>query len=84
LDDDDDDDEINDPLAHLFQTATPGQGNAPIIGVAPKKKGKAVNAYFGLQNYEEWVFIFIPKTLQQGAGIPQPPGQPNRPPQISQ
>lgn len=79
LDDDDDDDEIIDPLAHLFQTGAPGQGNAPIVGVAPKKKGKAANAYFGLQNYEEWVFIFIPKTVQQGAPGMQVPGPPTRP-----
>lgn len=81
-DDDDDDEEIIDPLAHLFQTGAPGQSNSPIVGVAPKRKGKAANAYFGLENYEEWVFIFIPKTMQQG--IPQPAGQPTRPPQISQ
>jgi len=81
LDDDDDDDEINDPsLAHLFETGAPGQSNAPIVGVAPKRKGKAANAYFGLENYEEWVFIFIPKTVQ---GMQPPPGQQNRPPQIS-
>jgi type II secretory pathway pseudopilin PulG len=83
-DDDDDDDEINDPLAHLFQTGSPGQSNAPIVGVAPKRKGKAANAYFGFENYEEWVFLFIPKTVQQGTGFQPPPGQQNRPPQISQ
>jgi type II secretory pathway pseudopilin PulG len=85
LDDDDDDDDINDPLAHLFQTGAPGQSNAPIVGVAPKKKGKAANAYFALDNYEDWVFIYIPKTfLQPGTGMQPPPGQLNRPPQISQ
>jgi len=83
-DDDPDDDDINDPLAHLFETGAPGQSNAPIVGVAPKRKGKSANAYFGLENYEEWVFIFIPKTLQQGTGFQQLPGQQNRPPQISQ
>jgi type II secretory pathway pseudopilin PulG len=82
-DDDDDDDDINDPLAHLFQSSTPGQGNAPIIGVAPKRKGKAANAYFGLEKYEDWIFIFIPKNAQQG-GVQLLPGQQNRPPQISQ
>lgn len=76
LDDDDDDDEINDPLAHLFETGAPGQSNAPIVGVAPKRKGKAANAYFGLENYEEWVFIFIPKTfLQPGTGLQVLPGR---------
>jgi type II secretory pathway pseudopilin PulG len=83
-DDDDDDDEIFDPLGHLFETGTPGQSNAPIVGVAPKRKGKAANAYFGLERYEEWVFIFIPTTPQQGLGAPQQPGQTVRPPQISQ
>jgi type II secretory pathway pseudopilin PulG len=83
-DDDDDDDEINDPLAHLFQTGTPGQSNAPIVGVAPKRKGKAANSYFGLENYEQWVFLFIPMTVQQGVGAPQLPVQPVKPPQISQ
>jgi type II secretory pathway pseudopilin PulG len=81
----DDDDEIDDPLEHLFESGSPGQSNAPIIGVAPKKKGKAANAYFGLANYEEWVFIFIPTTPQQGgASLPVPPGQQIRPPQTSQ
>lgn len=65
-----------DPLAHLFQTSEPGQGNAPIVGVAPKRKGKSANAYFGLDRYEDWVFIFIPKTTQQGGGVP--PGTPPR------
>jgi type II secretory pathway pseudopilin PulG len=83
-DDDDDDEEIFDPLAHLFETGSPGQSNAPIVGVAPKRKGKATNAYFGLERYEEWVFIFIPTTMQQGPGLAPPPGQQNRPPQISQ
>ena len=83
-DDDDDDDEPNDPLAHLFPSDGPGQRNAPIVGVAPKRKGKAANAYFGLENYEEWVFLYIPKNLPQNLGIPNRPGQQNRPPQISQ
>jgi hypothetical protein len=83
-DDDDDDDVVNDPLAHLFQSSstTPGQSNVPIVGVAPKRKGKAATAYFGLENYEDWVFIYIPKVLQTG---PTPSGnQKNRPPQVSQ
>ena len=86
-DDDDDDEQIIDPLAHLFETGAPGTGNAPIVGVAPKRKGKAANAYFGLENYEEWVFIFIPTTIQTAPVLPQQPGQPGqpiRPPQISQ
>jgi len=83
-DDDDDDDDLNDPLAHLFESGSPGQSNAPIVGVAPKRKGKAATAYYGLENFEEWIFIFIPKNPQQGLGIPPPPGQRTRPPQISQ
>lgn len=62
-DDDDDDDEPNDPLGHLFGTDQPGHSNAPIVGVASKKKGPAMNAYFGLGNYEDWIFIYIPKIL---------------------
>ena len=80
-------DNIVDPLAHLFDTDAPGRSNAPIVGVASKRKGKAANAYFGLEQYEEWIFIFIPTTPQQGLGVPPPPpnpGQPIRPPQISQ
>ena len=85
-DDDDDDDDINDPLAHLFESGgAPGHSNAPIVGVAPKKKGKAASAYFGLENYEDWVFIYIPKNIQQLPGVPVRPGQPNNPPpRISQ
>ena len=84
-DDDDDDDDVNDPLAHLFESRAPGHSNAPIVGVAPKKKGKAASAYFGLENYEDWVFIYIPKNIQQLPGVPVRPGQPNNPsPRISQ
>ena len=82
-DDDDDEEEIVDPLAHLFNNDTPGRSTAPIVGVAPRRKGKATNAYFGLENYEEWIFIFIPTTIQ-APGVPQLPNQPIRPPQISQ
>jgi hypothetical protein len=72
-DDDDDDDVPNDPLANLFKGGSPGQNNAPIIGVAPKKKGKAMNAYFGLENYEDWVFIYIPRVMQQLQPTPSNP-----------
>lgn len=83
-DDDDDDDVVNDPLARLFETSTttPGQTNVPIVGVAPKRKGKAATPYFGLENYEDWVFIYIPQFIQQGP--PPPQNQRNRPPQVSQ
>ena len=84
-DDDDDDDDINDPLAHLFESGAPGHSNAPIVGVAPKKKGKAATAYFGLENYEDWIFIYIPKSIQQIPGVSLRPAQPNNPPpRISQ
>ena len=82
-DDDDDDDEVFDPLAHFFESGAPGQSNAPIVGVASKKKGKAATAYFGLENYEDWVFIYVPANLQQVPLPTQRPGQQNRPPQIS-
>jgi type II secretory pathway pseudopilin PulG len=75
-DDDDDDDVVNDPLAHLFSGDQPGQSNAPIVGVAPKRKGKAINTYFGLENYDEWVFMYIPKNMPINQ-IPQQ-GQPQR------
>jgi len=64
--DDEDDDEIdegggsgavNDPLAHLFEG---GATNLPIVGVAPKLKGQAIRSLYGLTEYEEWVFIYIP------------------------
>ena len=79
-DDDDDDDVPNDPLANLFKSGSPGQSNIPIIGVAPKKKGKAMTAYFGLENYEDWVFIYIPRNIQQlQAPVSNPlPGGRNR------
>lgn len=62
-DDDDDDDEPNDPLKHLFDNDQPGHSNAPIVGVISKRKGPAINAYYGMSNYEEWVFLYIPKIL---------------------
>ena len=68
-DDDDDDDDVSaDPLAGLKA------GSLPIIGVAPKMKGKAMTAYFGLENYEDWVFIYIPANLSQFQITPTAPG----------
>jgi len=93
-DDDDDNAVINDPLAHLFQDSanTPGQSNVPIVGVAPKRKGKAATPYFGLENYEDWVFIYIPRVVQGMPILPNQQGTKNqpgegqriRPPQVSQ
>jgi len=60
-DDDDDDDVSNDPLAQLFKSGSPGHSNAPIVGVVSKKKGKSMSSYFGLDNYEDWIFIYIPR-----------------------
>lgn len=78
-DDDDDDDDDNDPLAHLFDTESPGHSNAPIIGVASKRKGPSMNAYFGLSNYEEWIFLYIPKILPpSNVPIPREPVNPRR------
>lgn len=85
-DDDDDDDNPNDPLAHLFDTETPGHSNAPIIGVASKRRGPAITAYFGLSNYEEWIFMYIPKILPPGTVPIQqaPPTQQNPRRRVSQ
>jgi type II secretory pathway pseudopilin PulG len=57
-DDDDDDDDLNDPLGHLF-SGNSGKSGLPIVGVAPRRKGQAIRPLYGLQNYEEWVFIYI-------------------------
>ena len=63
-DDDDDDDVSNDPLARLFESGSgPGHGNGPIIGVVSKKKGKSMSSYFGLDRYEDWIFIYIPRNI---------------------
>jgi type II secretory pathway pseudopilin PulG len=81
--DNDDDDDSNDPLAHLFEqdSNAPGKSTVPIIGVAPKLRGKSVVplrlgdvALNGIENYEQWVFIYIPpQGFMQGPG--QGPGQ---------
>ena len=66
---------MNDPLGHLFKSdANPsfGQSNIPIVGVAPKLKGKSIHTLYGLENYEEWVFIYIPPNIENFA-----PGNPN-------
>jgi hypothetical protein len=74
LDDDDDDDDVNDPLAHLFgsDSSGPGKSTVPIIGVAPKLKGQALKPLYGLDRYEDWVFIYMP--VPQGVG----PANPNQ------
>ncbi|MEN3333791.1 MAG: hypothetical protein V7641_3156 [Blastocatellia bacterium] len=79
-DDDDDDNELNDPLSHLFESQSSsslGKSTVPIIGVAPKLKGKAAHPLYGLERYEDWVFIFIPPNPQNfGSGT----GNQNNPP----
>ncbi|MEK6320402.1 MAG: hypothetical protein AABN33_01835 [Acidobacteriota bacterium] len=69
---DEEDEEINDPLARLFESGASGLTTPPIVGVAPKKKGKSTKSYFGLDNYEDWIFIYIPRNI---------PARPTRPSQ---
>ncbi|MFL6216689.1 MAG: hypothetical protein ACJ74J_22595 [Blastocatellia bacterium] len=80
----DDDEDVNDPLAHLFESdsnASFGKSTVPIIGVAPKLKGKSVVplrlgdvVLNGIENYEQWVFLYIPpQGFTPGPGMPPPP-----------
>lgn len=79
-DDDDDDAEPNDPLGHLFEdTGAPGNSNVPIIGVAPRIKGKATKPLYGLENYEDWIFIYIPPQFQFNQGPSRDGVLPRRP-----
>lgn len=80
--DDDDDDDADDPLAHLFGDDQPGHSNAPIVGVAPRRKGTATKPYLGLDQYQDWVFIYIPKVFNlRGPGTaPNPDNVPGRRP----
>jgi type II secretory pathway pseudopilin PulG len=66
-DDDDDDDDDADPLSHLMHSDS--NNGLPIVAVAPRLKGKAVHAFWGMTNYEQWVFIYIPPqpALRPGA-----------------
>jgi type II secretory pathway pseudopilin PulG len=65
-DNDDDDDDAGDTLSHIFKDKDkddadqPGKSSIPIVGVRPKLKGPSVRALYGLSNYEQWVFIYIP------------------------
>jgi hypothetical protein len=36
--------------------------------VAPKIKGKAIKPLYGLENYEDWVFLYIPPQFQFNQG----------------
>ncbi len=49
----------------------------PIIGVISKKKGSSVVAYYGIEKYEEMIFIFIPAAP---AGLPGQLQQPQQTP----
>ena len=50
-----------DPFASFSDdNSGPGPSNLPIVGVAPKIKGPSVRTLYGLDRYEQWVFIFIP------------------------
>jgi hypothetical protein len=66
----------NDPLKHLFESVEPGASTLPIVGVAPRVKGKAIRPLYGLDRYEDWVFIFVPDTTQVRPVVPTRP--PNR------
>jgi hypothetical protein len=79
-DDDDDDDEVEDPLAHIFGSGSFGQqgsSSTPIIGVAPKRRGASLRKLYGLDKYEDWIFIYIPPFGQNRPGVNVRPGQPN-------
>jgi len=73
-DDLDDDSVPNDPLKHLFESSEPGSNSTPIVGVAPRVKGKALRTLYGLDRYEDWVFIFVPDTTQIRPARPNNPG----------
>ncbi len=81
-DNDDDDDGVVDPLAHIFKdkdsSDQPGKSSIPIVGVAPRLKGPSVRSLYGLSNYEQWVFIFIPDPQTMPGGTPNF-GGPNQP-----
>ena len=80
-DDDDDDDDANganDPLKSIFGNGS-GLGTdlstIPIVGVAPKLKGKPTLPLYGLDRFEQWVFIYIPDpTTGVGNGTIVNPG----------
>ena len=73
-DDDDDDADREDPLKSLFDSAGPGSTNIPIIGVAPRVKGKALRPLYGLERYEDWIFLYVPDISQLGPVRPIRPG----------
>jgi hypothetical protein len=79
-DDDDDDDGLtpNDPLKHLFESTEPGANTIPIVGVAPRVKGKSIRTLYGLDRYEDWIFLFVPQVPQGRPALPNPNQPPRR------
>ncbi|HXF38864.1 MAG TPA: hypothetical protein VN687_04050 [Blastocatellia bacterium] len=73
-DTDNDDDTNNDPLGHLRSDDQPGHSNYPIVGVAPKRKGTATRPYYGLDQYEDWIFLYIPKVTTMQPNPTRGPG----------
>jgi hypothetical protein len=75
------DSSAGDPLMSLPQL---DKDNLPIIGVAPRAKGRSIKSLWGLNNYEEWVFIHIPPpSAPQLPAVPQEIG-PKQQPRVSQ
>jgi hypothetical protein len=80
-DEDESDNGAEDPIMNLPQL---DKDNLPIIGVAPRIKGRSIKSLWGLNNYEEWVFIYIPPvSALQVPTVPQEIG-PGQRPRVSQ
>lgn len=54
----------------------------PIIGVATKARGRSVRSYFGINKYQDMIFIYIPNVRPGLVSQPQQPqtGGTNQPP----
>jgi type II secretory pathway pseudopilin PulG len=69
--------DTDDPLSHipgLGLSEGPGHSNSPIIGVVPRVKGATMHDLYGLERYEEWVFIYIPINPNRPGSLIIPPG----------
>jgi type II secretory pathway pseudopilin PulG len=80
VDDGDAGDDDDTDLDRLFG----GMDNRPIIGVAPKVKGRSIRTLWGMSDYSEWAFIHVEP---QGIRLNQqlPPGvlqRPGVPPEV--
>lgn len=57
--------------------------SGPIVGVTSKAKGQTIrlhsDLFFGLDNYEDWFFYYVPPQLQQQPNPGNPGGTPVRP-----